>query len=199
VITAAQAAQADGFIRKLSLGYDTVVGEQGLTLSDGQRQRVALARAVVALARAELVDPDILLLDEATAVLDLATEAAINRTADRLTTKRDGRRRTVLIIAHRLTTAARADRVVVLDHGRVVEDGPHKELLAKTGHTPDCGAPSPATQRASAKRSSAETAYTPASHPRRVMPAVHRMRLAIMWTLAGGRACPDRIVSLCIR
>lgn len=90
---------------------------------------------MIALARAELVDPDILLLDEATAALDMATEAVVNQAADRL---RDGRPnrlggRTTLVIAHRLTTAERADRVVVLHHGRIVEDGTHAELVTAGG------------------------------------------------------------------
>ncbi|MFE0012845.1 multidrug ABC transporter permease, partial [Streptomyces erythrochromogenes] len=82
--------------------------------------------------RAELVDPDVLLLDEATAALDLATEAQVNQATDRLAGKR-----TTLVVAHRLTTAARADRVVVMDRGRVVEDGSHAELLARGGRYAD--------------------------------------------------------------
>jgi ATP-binding cassette subfamily B protein len=97
------------------------VGERGRSLSAGQRQLLALARA-------ELVDPDVLLFDEATASLDLATEAAVTRAADAV-----AHRRTTLVVAHRLTTAARADRIAVLDHGRVVEVGPHAELLAAGG------------------------------------------------------------------
>ncbi|NED84375.1 multidrug ABC transporter permease, partial [Streptomyces sp. SID11233] len=87
----------------------------------GQRQLIALARA-------ELVDPDILLLDEATAALDLASEAQVTRATERL-----AGRRTTLVVAHRLTTAARADRVVVMDQGRVAEDGTHADLLALNG------------------------------------------------------------------
>jgi ATP-binding cassette subfamily B protein len=121
VEAAARAVGAHEAIAALPQGYRTRVGERGRSLSAGQRQLLALARA-------ELVDPDVLLFDEATASLDLATEAAVNRAADAL-----ARRRTTLVVAHRLTTAARADRVVVLDHGRVVEDGPHAELLAAGG------------------------------------------------------------------
>ncbi|MER8231887.1 ABC transporter ATP-binding protein [Streptomyces sp. NPDC094049] len=121
VEAAARAVGAHDMIATLDGGYLHEVAERGRDLSAGQRQLVALARA-------ELVDPDVLLLDEATAALDLATEAQVNQATERLVG-----RRTTLVVAHRLTTAARADRVVVMDGGRIVEDGTHRELLALGG------------------------------------------------------------------
>jgi ATP-binding cassette subfamily B protein len=118
---AAQRAQADEFIRDLPGGYETVVGERGLTLSGGQRQRLAIARALVA-------DPRILILDDATSSVDATTEAAIK---EGLREAMAGR--TTFIIAHRLSTVSLADEIVVMDGGRIVDRGTHEELLAGCG------------------------------------------------------------------
>ena len=117
VEVAARAAQAHGFVERLPKGYDTVIGERGITLSGGQRQRIAIARALV-------IDPRILVLDDATASVDATTEAQI-----RTGLREAMRGRTTIIIAHRLSTIALADEVVVLDHGRIVARGTQAELL----------------------------------------------------------------------
>jgi ATP-binding cassette subfamily B protein len=114
---AARRAQAHGFIERLPDGYDTLVGERGLTLSGGQRQRVAIARALLA-------DPRILILDDATSSVDATTEAEIRRGLDEALSGR-----TTFIVAHRLSTISLADEIVVLDEGRVVDRGTHEELL----------------------------------------------------------------------
>jgi ABC-type multidrug transport system fused ATPase/permease subunit len=119
--SAARRAQADGFIRALPDGYETRVGERGLTLSGGQRQRVAIARALLA-------DPRILILDDATSSVDATTEAAIK---SGLREAMAGR--TTFIIAHRLSTVSLADEIVVLDGGRIVDRGTHEELLEGCG------------------------------------------------------------------
>ncbi|MGH3092879.1 MAG: ABC transporter ATP-binding protein, partial [Gaiellaceae bacterium] len=116
IVRAARMAQADEFIRELPEGYDTVIGERGITLSGGQRQRLAIARAI-------LVDPRVLVLDDATASVDATTEARI-----RLGLREAMRGRTTLIVAHRLSTISLADEIVVLDHGRVSARGTREEL-----------------------------------------------------------------------
>jgi ATP-binding cassette subfamily B protein len=121
VEAAARRAQADGFIRDLPGGYDTLVGERGMTLSGGQRQRVAIARALLA-------DPRILILDDATSSVDATTEAAIKTGLGEAMAGR-----TTFVIAHRLSTVSLADEVVVMDGGRIVDRGTHEELLEGCG------------------------------------------------------------------
>jgi ATP-binding cassette, subfamily B, multidrug efflux pump len=121
VIAAAKAAQAHEFIEGFTNGYDTIVGERGVTLSGGQRQRVAIARAL-------LMDPRILILDDSTSSVDTQTEKLIQSALDTLM---EGR--TTFVIAHRLSTVRRADMILVMDKGQIVERGTHEELLAGGG------------------------------------------------------------------
>jgi len=121
VRAAADAASATGFIETLPQGFATDLGVRGLRLSGGQRQRLAIARAL-------LCDPAILMLDEATSALDAESELAVQQALDRLMHKR-----TTLVIAHRLATVQKADRIVVVDGGRVVDVGRHADLVRRGG------------------------------------------------------------------
>jgi subfamily B ATP-binding cassette protein MsbA len=122
IIAAAEAANAREFIEKLPQGFDTSVGHDGMQLSGGQRQRVAIARAL-------LKDAPILILDEATSALDTESELHIQHALERLM-----KNRTTFVIAHRLSTIEHADLILVMDGGRIVEQGTHAQLLALEGH-----------------------------------------------------------------
>lgn len=122
VVAAAEAAQAGKFVRGLSEGYDTVIGERGIGLSGGQRQRIAIARAL-------LIDPRLLILDDSTSAVDAETEAAIQETLDRLMREKH---RTVFVIAQRVSTVRDADLILVLDEGRIAARGTHEELLRES-------------------------------------------------------------------
>jgi subfamily B ATP-binding cassette protein HlyB/CyaB len=121
VIEAAELAGAHDFILELPEGYDTIVGERGSSLSGGQRQRVAIARALIS-------DPRILILDEATSALDYESERAIQQNMKRIAAGR-----TVFVVAHRLSTVRRADRIITIERGRIVEDGNHDDLIRSNG------------------------------------------------------------------
>ena len=121
MLASLEAANAREFVDRMPKGLDTIVGERGVKLSVGEKQRVSIARAL-------LKDPPILVLDEATASVDTATERLIQEALDRLM-----ERRTSFVIAHRLSTVRHADQILVMDHGRIVERGRHEELLALNG------------------------------------------------------------------
>ena len=121
VVEAAKASYAHDFVQELPDKYDTVIGERGIKLSGGQKQRISLARAI-------LRDPEILILDEATSSLDSESEDLIQQALRRILEDR-----TTLVIAHRLSTIMDADRIVVLDDGRIIEEGQHLALLEKRG------------------------------------------------------------------
>ena len=120
-IAAAKLANADGFIRMLPKGYQTVLESDGSGLSQGQRQLISIARAAVA-------DPPVMILDEATSSIDTRTEAIVQKGMDALM-----KGRTVFVIAHRLSTVQNADVIMVLEHGRIIERGSHDQLIAERG------------------------------------------------------------------
>jgi ATP-binding cassette subfamily B protein len=144
MVAAAQQAEAHSFIMELDGGYDTLVGEKGVRLSGGQRQRLAIARTI-------LRDPGLLLLDEATSALDARSEAAVQAALDNLS-----RNRTTLVIAHRLATVVRADRILLIDNGQITATGTHEELIVDSPlyrHLADLQFTTPAGRDASTSHS----------------------------------------------
>jgi ATP-binding cassette subfamily B protein len=144
MVAAAQQAEAHSFIMELGGGYDTLVGEKGVRLSGGQRQRLAIARTI-------LRDPGLLLLDEATSALDARSEAAVQAALDNLS-----RNRTTLVIAHRLATVVRADRILLIDNGQITATGTHEELIVDSPlyrHLADLQFTTPAGRDASTSHS----------------------------------------------
>ena len=121
IVAAARVGEAHDFIMQLADGYNTIVGERGQKLSGGQRQRISIARAV-------LKDPPVLILDEATSSVDNETEAAIQRSLEKIAVGR-----TTIVIAHRLSTVRNADRIFVLESGQLIEQGRHEDLIAADG------------------------------------------------------------------
>ena len=121
ILAASRAALADDFVSSLPRGYDTIIGERGLRLSGGERQRISIARAL-------LKDAPILILDEATSSLDAESESLVQQALGNLM-----QGRTTIVIAHRLSTVRRADRILVLSDGRIREDGSHEELVLRKG------------------------------------------------------------------
>jgi ABC-type multidrug transport system fused ATPase/permease subunit len=121
VMEAAKAAYADDFILQTENGYDTVLGERGVQLSGGQQQRISIARAI-------LKDAPVILLDEPTASLDTKSEYYVQQALDNLSSQK-----TVFVIAHRISTIENADNILVLEQGKIIEQGRHKELIAKNG------------------------------------------------------------------
>lgn len=122
VVKVAELADADGFVRRLSDGYDTIVGERGVGLSGGQKQRISLARALA-------VKPAILILDDTTSAVDLETEKHIQHSLKNLEFDC-----TKIIVAQRISTAMYADKILVLKNGKILEQGSHKELIARNGY-----------------------------------------------------------------